>query len=79
MCQQTEGLGQFPFGECVSRKARVYQCQSARKIIVRQIGEIATQLAAGQHAFIDDVLARQRADVEILAIHAIFNSLAYLI
>ena len=79
MGQQTEGLCQLPLGEGIGREARVYQCQSTRKVVIRQVGEVATQLSAGQHTLIDDILVRQRTDVEVLVVDTILYTLAYLI
>ena len=55
------------------------QGQSACKIVVREVGEIASQLSAGEHALVDDVLAREGAEVEVVVVHAVLDALAYLI
>ena len=59
MSQEAERLCQFPFWECVGAETRVNQCQSAGKIGTGQIVEIAAQLAACQHALINDVSAAE--------------------
>ena len=79
MGQQAEGLCQLPLGEGIGREARVYQRQSTGKVVVRQVREVATQLSAGQHALVDDILVRQRADIEVLVVDTVLNALAYLI
>ena len=79
VCQQSEGLCQLPLWECVGRESRVYQRQSACKVVVRQVREVSTQLSACQHALINDIFVRQRAYVEVLVVYSVFYALAYLI
>ena len=41
------------------------QCQSAREVVVRKVGEVVTQLHRLEHTFIYYVLRRERGDIEI--------------
>ena len=52
------------------------KCQSAGKVVVCQVGKILTQLEARQHTLIYNVLARQRADVEVFVLNTTLNALA---
>ena len=55
------------------------QCQSAREVIVSQIGEILAHLHTRKHSLIDDILVGQRADIEVLVRHALLYLLPYYI
>ena len=57
----------------------MYQGQSAGKIVVREVWEVASQLSAGQHTLIDNIFVRQRTDVEVLVVDTILYTLTYLI
>ena len=50
--------------------------QSAGKVVVCQVRKILTQLEARQHTLIYNVLARQRADVEVFVLNTALNALA---
>ena len=66
MSQKAEGLCQLPLGERVGRETRMYQCQSAGKVGIGEVREVAAQLPAGEHTLVDDVLCGERADIESL-------------
>ena len=57
----------------------MYQCQTTREVIVGEVRIVTAQLTGGQHTFIYNVGVRERADVEILILHAVLYLLAHLI
>ena len=79
MAEQTERLCQGPCGERVGGEAGVHECQSAGEIVVGQIGIVLTQLQAGEHTLVDDGLAGERADIEVLVVDAALDLLSYYI
>ena len=82
-----EGLRQAPRGECVGGEATVDNGQATGEVVVGEVGIVLPQLQTGEHALVDDALARQRAYVEVVdghlgmlgtqLGHAVFNLLAY--
>ena len=67
VCQQAERLCQSPGGESVGAETGVHQCQPAGEVAVGEVGEVVAQLQGREHPLVDDVLRRERDDVEILA------------
>ena len=65
MCQQAEGLRQAPSGEGVRAEPTVYECQTAREVGIRQVGEVLPQLQTAEHTLVDDGLAGEGAYVEV--------------
>ena len=57
----------------------MHQSQSRGEIGIREVGEEATQLPRCEHTFIYNILARERADVEIVVVDAIFDAFAHLV
>ena len=55
------------------------ECQTAGEIIVGQVGEILSQLKAGEHALVDDILAGEGADIEVFVLDALLYLLPYYI
>ncbi len=65
--QVAVGVGAVPGGEGVGAEARMDHRQGAFDSRVGQLGEERAHLGGGQHAFVDQGLEGQAADVELLA------------
>ena len=58
MTEQAEGLGEFPFRECIGGESAMHQRQSRSEVRIGKVLIEAAQLSARKHTFINNVLGR---------------------
>ena len=64
MCQHAEGLREFPRRECIGRKALMINRRARDETVIFQVGIEIINVFGEEHAFINNGLNGERADVK---------------